>query len=83
MTRDLIDFLLVILLLGALYGWAGARDFESAQVTEKIAHEVQEAREVSPCQGATMKQWAAGERWASKGEDVQAECAPAARRVPN
>ncbi len=74
--------IVLVLAVVAAFALVGEKDFESAQVTAKIADDVHVAREVSACDGATMKQWAAGEKWAPKGDDVQAECAPRAKQLP-
>lgn len=73
----------LVLAVVAGFSLVGERDFQDSEIAEKIARDVQEARAFPPCDGATLKQWGAAERWAPKGEDVQAECAPAARRVPD
>lgn len=84
-ARDILDgFLvfLVIALLLALYAAVGTPEYQDDVALEKSIAEVDRRREMHPCDGATLKQWAAGERWAPKGEDVQAECAPRAKRLP-
>lgn len=84
-ARDAFDGLLVVVTIGALlfaYAVVGKPEFEDELILEQHIAEADQRHEFPPCEGATLKSWAAGERWAPKGEDVQAECAPRAKTLP-
>lgn len=82
MTRDLFDFALVLTVLILLYSWAGQRDLQDAEIAEKIARDVQEARDVSPCDGITIRQFGPGERWHPKAAEQEPECVARAKTLP-
>ena len=74
---------LVFVALIALYAFAGRRDFEDAQITEQMVAEATAKKSMHPCDGATMKQWGAGERWHPKGEEQEPECVARAKKLPD
>lgn len=86
MTRDLLDGFLVVVILAllvALYAKVGEADLQDQIILEKHIAEADARHEFPPCDGASIRQWGATERWEPKGEAQEPACAAAAKHLPN
>ena len=86
MSRNALDWTICGLALAAwvvIYALAGQSDYEAAQITEQHVQEVEARRDLRhPCDGITIRQWAATERWHPKAESREPECVERAKALP-
>ena len=86
MSRTALDWLLVAIAIGAwvfAMGKAGESDLKAAQITEQHVQEVEAHRDLRhPCDGITIRQWAATERWHPKAAQREPECVSRAKALP-